>query len=84
MNVVAAVVGECQAVCVGGCFGCRGVAVVGCVEIGWRAVRVGVDEFVNVVCWRATWVGSLGSRGVLLVDDCSVVTVSVICWYMSA
>ena len=54
--------GECRAVCVGGCISCRGAAVMGCVEIGGRAVRVGVVEFVNVVCWRATWVGSLGSR----------------------
>ena len=34
----------------------------GCVGIGWRVVRVGVGEFVSVVCQRATWVGSLGSR----------------------
>ena len=61
--MVGAVAGECRAVCGGGCIGCRGAAVMGCVEIGWRAVRVGVVEFVTVVgCWRATWDGSLGIR----------------------
>ena len=55
--------GGCQAVGVGGYTGSRGAAVMGCIGIGWRAVRVGVVEFVIVVgCWRATWDGSLGSR----------------------
>ena len=84
MDVVGAVAGKCQAVCVGGCIGCRGAAVMGCVEIGWHAVRVGVVEFVNVVGWRATWDGSLVSRWVLLVDGVGVVAVSVGCLYMKA
>ena len=53
MDVVGVMARECRDVYVGGEVTCRGVTVVGGVDIWMRAVQVGVGGFVIDVCWQA-------------------------------